>query len=246
MNTPNENIRRKIEKLLRLATSPNENEAKSAMDKAVKLMQKHSIEESQLNGNRMITSLIDTDYTIIPNWVTSLYDGVSISAGVYCCYQNGIRGTELKGKFFLTGREADVQNVAYIIIVLNSQIMRMSKKYTKTIDGMYTNMEKQTMAKSYRIGMVQGLTDRMMEMTEKFFRERPKGKDLVVVANHITKFQEAMDLFESENEVESQSRQQTTNAMAMMAGKSDSSKITINQGVDGSHSTSSKQKQLSA
>lgn len=41
MNTPNENIRRKIEKLLRLATSPNENEAKSAMNKAVKLMQEH-------------------------------------------------------------------------------------------------------------------------------------------------------------------------------------------------------------
>lgn len=246
MNTPNQKIREKIEKLLRLATSPNENEAKSAMDKAVKLMQEHSIEESQLNGNTMITSLIETDYTIIPSWVTSLYDGVSTSAGVYCCYQNGRRGSNIKGKFFLTGREADVQNVAYIIIVLNSQIMSMSKKYAKTINGMYTNNEKQTMAKSYRVGMVRGLTNRMMEMTEKFFKERPKGKDLIVVADHVTKFQEAMDLFKSDNKVKSQSRQQTTDARALIAGESDSLKISINQGVDGSHSAQTKQRAISA
>lgn len=240
MNTTK--IKEKIEKLLRLATSPNENEAKSAMNKAVKLMQEHSIELSQLNGNQMITSIVETNYIIIPNWIISLYDGISSSVGVYCCYINGIRGSNRKGEFYLTGREVDVQNVSYIVVVLISQIMKMSKEYIKTVNGSYTNMERQTLSKSYRIGIVNGLINRMMKITDKFFKERQKGKDLLVVADNITKLNEAEDLFKKQYEVKSQSRKHKINTRAMIDGESDSSKIIINQGINGTKSTPTNQK----
>ena len=50
-------IRDKIKKLLALATSPNENEAKSALLKAKKLMMDHKISEAEvqgLNGQELI------------------------------------------------------------------------------------------------------------------------------------------------------------------------------------------------
>ena len=43
-------VREKIEKLLALATSPNENEAKSALLKAKKLMMDHKISEAEVQG----------------------------------------------------------------------------------------------------------------------------------------------------------------------------------------------------
>jgi hypothetical protein len=48
-------IKMKVEKLLRLSLSKNENEAKLAAEKAVELMQLYAIDHKDISKNRTIT-----------------------------------------------------------------------------------------------------------------------------------------------------------------------------------------------
>lgn len=58
MNNINEKALDKIKKLLELASSPNENEAKLAMDQARRLMAKYSIDDKELGAPDRISELI--------------------------------------------------------------------------------------------------------------------------------------------------------------------------------------------
>ena len=234
---PTDKIKDKIKKLLALAQSPNEAEAQSAMNKAIELMQKYSIEESEVHGKKMESVILHVDFIIIPKWVIYLINGVSISAGVFCVYAHGHRGDKWrsgsKGRFYLTGRTADIENVKYIGDFLQKQILKMSEEFTKSLPKHMDGMTKQKKSKSYRIGLSAGISKRMQEITDKFFSDLPVGKDLVPVADNKQKLSEAEDLFAQNNEFKHGESSSKIDYSAMAQGTADSKKIQINHGVEG-------------
>jgi len=227
-----EKIKARIIKLLALATSSNEAESLSAMNKAVELMQKYSIDENQLHKQTIETLQIETKYKLIPSWVAVLYNEISKSAGVYCVYNNAIGFNNTNAEFYLSGRKSDILNVEYITTYLMAQIEKMSKEFTKTLPKDMKPMDKQQMSKSYRMGMSVGLGARMNEITKEFFKEI-NSTALVPVDDNIVKYNEAEEDFLKDNKVNMTKRTATLHQEAADRGNQDSAKISINKSIDG-------------
>ena len=229
-------IKQRIIKLLALSTSPNEEEAKSAMNKAIELMQKYSIDENQLNKQNIKTLTIKTKYKIIPSWITVLYDQVSKSAGVYCVYNNMIGFNNEYAEFFLTGRESDVKNVEYIAEYLMHRVYSMSSEFHKTLPKDMDGTEKQKILKSYRIGLSIGIGERMNEMTKQFFKEH-NSTALVPVDDNIVKYEEAESEFLKNHKVNTSGRNEQLHIEAANIGRKDSESIQLHQSIDGTKTT---------
>lgn len=79
-------IKDKIKKLLALATSPNENEARAALLKARELMAKYKLEEYDLESKKdasVVDELVGVSCTAMTNgWITQLATEI---AKRYCC-----------------------------------------------------------------------------------------------------------------------------------------------------------------
>jgi len=230
-----QNIKAKIEKLLQLATSDNENEASMAMAKAVDLMNKYSISKGQLHGKELTTKIFELKYKVIPVWVSDLVYLVTNASGVYTVFQNARNSQYKNALFFFSGTEADVENIDYILTFLIREIEKKSKKYTKTLPSYLGNMEKQAKSKAYRMGLAEGIGERMEELTNKFFKEyAEQSTSLVPVSDHKQKKLDAEEWYKKDHKVRSaNSIIQRPDQESRNAGKSDSSSITINKGVNG-------------
>lgn len=228
-------MKAKIEKLLQLATSDNENEAALAMSKAVDLMNKHSIDEGQLHGKELKTVEFQLKYKVIPVWVIDLVYMVTNASGIYTVYQNTRNSQFHNASFYFSGTEADVENIVYILTFLIREIEKKSKKYTKTLPSYLDNMEKQAKSKAYRLGLAHGIGDRMGELTDQFFKEYAEtSTSLVPVADHKQKKTNAEEWYKKDHEVrQASSKTQLPDQDAVNAGKADSASISINKGVDG-------------
>jgi len=226
-------IKNKIAKLLRLAESSNKNEAESAMAKAVSLMNKHNLSESDLYDDTIILCQKETRWSVIPNWVISLYSGVSKSAGVYFCYMNMRNSTLHKAFMFLNGRQSDVDNVEYIAEFLINRINSMSKDFTKSLPKELSGMQKQAKAKSYRMGLVDGITENMLKMTNDFFSSIDSSKSLIPIEDNITRMEQAKDAFLQKHTVKESRSTAKYNSNDFDAGKKDASNINIHKGVSG-------------
>ena len=198
-----EKIKIKVEKLLRLSLSKNENEAKLAAEKAIELMQLYAIKDEELSKNRTITKRFDIKYVRIPVWIRELYNGLSYVNGCYMAWSNGRRDRvsgkiTSKAKIFLTGREADVLNTEYFLYVFIREIEILGEKYKKSLPK--EAKDKRTRIKHYKIGVGQGLCERLLNATEKL-ENSELGKDLVVRGNHHERFMTAMNKFINNNKV---------------------------------------------
>lgn len=106
-----QNIKDKIAKLLALAESPNENEAKEALLRARKLMAEHKLrpEECQKAENvKVVRELVDVTCTAMTNpWAAALS---AIIAEHYCCraYRNRAAGRKTNQIGFV-GLEDDLE-----------------------------------------------------------------------------------------------------------------------------------------
>ena len=64
-----EKVKTKIEKLLRLSLSTSSHEASLAAQRAIELMDKHSITREDLNKESIVIHKIEIDYARVPGWV---------------------------------------------------------------------------------------------------------------------------------------------------------------------------------
>lgn len=151
----------KIKKLLALAESNNEHEAKAALLKAKELMAEHKIAEVDLidaknkNVKRIIT---EYEYTKRGEWwIGSL---ANIIAENYCCRSAGnknFRGQ--KRTIIFVGLEGDVDICAKIFEYAVDTARSCGKSYLKNLDGWqrYTSAEKNRIKNSYAIGFARGV-----------------------------------------------------------------------------------------
>ena len=70
-------IKDKIEKLLRLSMSNSPHEAKLAAQKAIELMNKHSLTREDIDKNPIIIKHIEVDYARVPGWYCILFQNIA-------------------------------------------------------------------------------------------------------------------------------------------------------------------------
>lgn len=172
------NIKEKISKLLALADSPNENEAKAALLKARQLMAKHKLSECDIQRDKstnIIKKSTGVSFTKMSNvWVSELG---AIIAENYCC-KSFIRHREgdKKREIGFIGLEDDfnvcesVFNFAYDFIINRCCDIKKENK------DIYTAKCIREMCNFYGRGFVIGLG----EMFEKQNKSEETGLILVI------------------------------------------------------------------
>lgn len=149
------NIKEKIQKLLSLATSPNENEARAALLKAKELMAKHKLTDADFKKEDELVYLLceDVEWTTDSGkiWMVEL---CTLIADNYLCTASWrtTKGTRTH-TLMITGLSEDAnvckEVMGYAIGFVENQI-RIQQRKRKDLDG-------KTVASSYAKGFILGL-----------------------------------------------------------------------------------------
>lgn len=127
------NIKDKIAKLLALAESPNENEAKAALLKARELMAEHKLRPEEIKkaeSVKVVRELLDVTCTAMTNpWAVSLS---AVIAEHYCCraYRNRGSGRKLN-QIGLVGLEDDFEIAKRIFLYAYDCVISACKHQIK-------------------------------------------------------------------------------------------------------------------
>jgi len=218
-------ILEKIKKLLSLATSPNENEAKLASEKAQALLLKHNL------------SLSELDYE------ESRYSKETLVEGRAKVEDKFIHAILAKFFFVTLVRSRKIGGVYILGEKTNVEIARYTKAYLEqTFKALFKAYKKETGCpsghrQSYYFGLHKGLTEKL-EAQKKAFEEQFKANNpnsnygLVVTDKALARF--VRDQFG--NLRSSRSKFSNRSDDAQSAGKEAGSNIRINRGLSSSNS----------
>lgn len=168
----------KIRKLLALAESPNEHEAKSALLKARQLMAEYKLSEAELKDvEKQVVKDIRTDITCSKRrnpWIVNLSGVIGEN---YCCkgYRNHARGTQTQRIGFI-GLEDDVEVCVEIFKYAVDCVLAECKRIKKENACYYADYVKQ-LCNSYGYGFTIGVA----EAFQKQQQENEQGWGLVLV-----------------------------------------------------------------
>lgn len=179
------NIRERIQKLLALATSPNENEAKAALLKARELMAKNKLSESDFERakEQELKKFWCEDIAWTTDsgriWMTSL---CKVLCDNYCCSASWYTpaGTRTHQLVIVgVGEDADVckEVVGYAVGFVEVQIEAMQKRYRR--------QDPKAIANSYAEGFILGLEMAFEEQQE----EHPEWGLVVVKPEEVRDYE---------------------------------------------------------
>jgi hypothetical protein len=179
----------KLQKLLALATSPNENEARLAMDKAAELMEKYSLSMADVNENgnskpdhireQMTREDIPGLGSRKVNWESLLANSIAMAFDaklVTMPYATWKDGEKRDWSLSFLGFKADVEMAIWLHLYIRRSISRLSSKGYKDING----------RNNFAHGMVSSVHGRLQEMYKRR-NEISDCKALVVVKTDAVK-----------------------------------------------------------
>ena len=181
-------VREKIEKLLALAGSPNENEAKAALLKAKELMAKNKLTEADFEDlkKQELKTFKCEDITWTTDsgriWMAKL---CKLICDEYLCVAawNTMRGTRTH-TLVITGMEEDLEvcksAVGYAVGFVEGQIEHLQRKYRR--------QDPKAIANSYAEGFILGLEMAFEEQKE----EHPEWGLVVVKPEEVKGYEESL------------------------------------------------------
>ena len=179
-------IREKIQKLLALAESPNENEARAALLKAKELMAQHKLTEGDFEKEAKLARMECEDI----KWTTDsgdiwMMNLCKVIADNYCCSAAWYTGYKTKTHtLVITGLEDDVrvcgEVIAYAIGFIRSAVIRVGRRNP--------HQSIKTIKQSYAQGFIIGL-----EMVfEQQKDEHPEWGLVVVKPKEVQEYEETL------------------------------------------------------
>ena len=184
----------KIQKLLALAESDNENEAKAALLKAKELMMEHKLSEDDFNKKDSKVKRLITDYTYTKRgefWIGVL---AMILGENYCCRVAVAKGQgEQKGTVMFVGLEEDVDLCNEIFSYAVDTIRLLSKQYLKQKGKTSSTKYNNIIMKSYAIGFVEGIRSAYEE------QKKDHEKDWGLILVRAKEVDEACTSFRKDN-----------------------------------------------
>lgn len=223
----------KLQKLLALATSPNENEAVSAMDKAAELMEKFSLSMADIseNGNnkpgKIRENLVREDIpgmgkrrdlweSVLANGISKAFDVKLVNKPYPSLDKNNVR---MEWSLCFMGFKADVEISIWLHKYLRRTIGRMST-------SSYSNLNERN---NFAHGMVSSICERLRKMYDKR-NVISDCKALVVVKD------QAVKEFTAEHFpklIKSQGVQLKGNRSAYVHGVEEGKKVNLSQPLNG-------------
>ncbi len=150
----------KVKKLLALAESPNEHEARAALLKARQLMAEHKIAEADMEDikkQKVVNKIIDgiTCSKRRDPWIIDLSGTIM---GNYCCkaYRTRACGKQTF-QIGIIGFEEDVE-IAEAVFLYALDCARSEIKQIKTNNNIYCSSYVKSLCDSYGIGFVYGIS----------------------------------------------------------------------------------------
>jgi len=184
-----ENIKNKIKKLLVLATSPNEHEAKAALLKARELMAKHKINENDVTEKKREVIDILTDITCTKRknaWIINLSD---IIADNYCCAAYRSRRYKAKKNTVgFIGLDEDIEICINIFKYAVDCVLANIKSIKKEYKEIYTNNFLNKLCESYGFGFCTGVYNAFEEQN----RQKQEYALVLVQPREVTEALEEM------------------------------------------------------
>ena len=151
----NKSVIEKIKKLLALATSPNENEAKSAASKASKLLIQYNLDQQEIEAHHDYQKEVAFDEARKKCEQTYIFPILQQFFFVEVINSRNFGST----KIYFIGTETNVQVAKYIHDFLIIKFKDLFKEYKN-------NSENRVSRKSYYYGLMQGLRSQL-ENTQK-------------------------------------------------------------------------------
>jgi hypothetical protein len=195
-------IKEKIEKLLNLSMSDNENEAALALEHALRLMNSHNLTKEDVYKQNIISKSISLENRFkLTNWIIKLAAQISKLSGCYMVYSQGNKQKNVLSKIIIVGRESDCLNTEYLIHFLTKSIESKTMKYKLKIRkelGSSTQNKNIVELRSYRMGLIKAITDKIKLKRQQFFIEQTSSA--LVPMDDLTRLQEAEDFFKMKNQ----------------------------------------------
>lgn len=157
----------KIEKLLRLGSSANENEAMVAMKKARELMLKHHIEENRLNtvGN-VKREIVIKEFTVKQDWEALIYSIVSKNMRCDAYLTTARKSGEIIRQMSVLGYPEDVETVRIMSVFLIDVCKNGLRKVRQSMSSKGKDTT-QGLAPYYRNGFTVGVKEAFDEQNKR-------------------------------------------------------------------------------
>lgn len=234
VNTVDQKIIDKLQKLLALAGSDNEYEAQLAMSKAEALMREHnlSVVDVAMNGSGAYVQSQQVD-----GYRKSYYRWERLLAANIADVFNGksvrCEGQNLHKSYFvfIAGR-TDLIIIVDLYQRLHDTVIRMSKAFGKPYKGL---QERQRIVSSYQAGLVRTIINRLQQLKINMAPDDTKnscgltGKELMVVKEKAVA-QRLEQLFP--NARDSRARSIKVHRAAYEQGKTDGNNVSLHRPVD--------------
>ena len=160
-----EKVQERIQKLFRLSSSPNENEAQEALLKAQELMAKHNLTRQELGekpSSRVVELRTDITYTARSSfWMVMLSQ---VIASNHCCklFQSHFKGKQTYQIAFC-GMQEDAATCAALLRYAVDTVTVHIQKRTRDIPDA---QKRRAAANSYAVGFVEGLAAQYKKQKE--------------------------------------------------------------------------------
>jgi preprotein translocase subunit Sss1 len=220
---PNQNTIEKIQKLLALSKSPNENEASVALKMAMDMLSKHNLSMSEINVEKKETvEQEEVKFTgkNFSTWRTLLLNAIADS---HYCNILKVHGT---GIYYIIGKHTNRQATLLMFQYLSNVVEFECK--VNMADKALTKTEGKTYANSFKLGMVHRLTQRLQEKKNSIILES-KSNALIKVDPYAVSKAENQEYIRNKYKVhQAQERTNNINNSAYYQGDKAGQRVGLN------------------
>jgi len=150
-------IKDKIKKLMALSESANPHEASSALSKAITLMQKYQLSQTDINQADLVTITQDHYQHNMSGPDGTLIQGIAATHGVFMFKKPANRDTGKKAQVILTGMKGDIESSQYFMEIVTRQINAQVSHWRGLNRASIAN------GNDYKWGLVTGFVKRLKE-----------------------------------------------------------------------------------
>ncbi|MFT4938152.1 MAG: hypothetical protein ACI88A_001175 [Paraglaciecola sp.] len=150
-------IKDKIKKLMALSGSTNPHEASSALSKAITLMQKYQLSQTDISKADLLTVTQDHYQHNMSGPDGTLISGIASAHGVFMFKVPANRDTGKRAQVILTGIKGDIESTQYFIEIVARQINAQVSHWRRLNNASVAN------GNDYKWGLVAGFVKRFKE-----------------------------------------------------------------------------------
>ncbi|MFQ3219024.1 MAG: hypothetical protein ACI8R9_002668 [Paraglaciecola sp.] len=217
-------IKEKIKKLMALSESTNPHEASNALSKAITLMQKYQLSQTEIGQADLLTITQDHYQHNMSGPDGRLIQGIASAHGVFMFKVPANRETGKKAQMILTGLKGDIESTQYFIEIVARQIKAQVSHWRGLNNASIAN------SNDYKWGLVVGFVKRFTEEVKVVSAQI--GSGMVAVD---TRFSEAEQFARTSFNLHRSKTSIRTNDYRA-TGTQDSDKISSARGVHGATS----------